>query len=225
MRGYEAIPVDSLCAEEAADEISSWCHSEGKRIFDVCVCVPLLIATTPLLLLLGASIKLSSKGPILFRQNRVGLRGKEFQLFKFRTMFHRNRQSGPGITRAGDARITRVGRILRRSKLDELPQLFNLLRGDMSLVGPRPDLAEFLRDLQPSARRMLSLKPGITGWATLHFRKEEQLLAEIPEEQIRHYYVNEILPRKVELDLEYAAKASFGKDCGILFQTARAIFR
>jgi lipopolysaccharide/colanic/teichoic acid biosynthesis glycosyltransferase len=225
MRGCEAIPVCSLCAAEVVGEISPWCHSEGKRIFDVCVGLPLLLATTPLLLLIGASIKLTSKGPILFRQNRVGLRGKEFQLFKFRTMSHRNRQSGPGVTRAGDARITRLGQILRGSKLDELPQLFNLLRGDMSLVGPRPDLAEFLRDVQPSAWRMLSLKPGITGWATLHFRKEEQLLAAIPEEQVRHCYVNEILPRKIELDLEYAAKASFLKDCAILFQTALAIFR
>ncbi len=225
MRGYEAIPACSFGAEKAVGEISPWCHSAGKRIFDVCIGMPLLIVTTPLLLLIGVSIKLTSKGPILFRQNRVGRGGKEFRLFKFRTMTHRDRQSGPGVTSAGDARITRLGRILRGSKLDELPQLFNLLRGDMSLVGPRPDLAEFLRDLQPIAWRMLSLKPGITGWATLHFRKEEQLLAEIPEKQMRQYYVNEILPRKVELDLEYAASASFVKDCGILFHTALAIFR
>jgi lipopolysaccharide/colanic/teichoic acid biosynthesis glycosyltransferase len=114
--------------------------------------------------------------------------------------------------------------MLRKWKLDELPQLINLLRGDMSLVGPRPDLAEFLVELNPTQQRVLSLVPGITGWATLHFRNEEKLLAEVPEERVRQYYLSEILPRKVNLDLDYAAKATFAKDVAVLLQTCIAIF-
>ena len=225
MSGSEAIRVCSFGDDEAGGEISPWCDSGAKRAFDLCVGLPLLIVAAPLLLLIGGLIRLTSKGPVLFRQNRVGRGGKEFQLLKFRTMIHHDRSSGPGVTRAGDARITSVGRVLRESKLDELPQLFNLLCGEMSFVGPRPDLAEFLDDMGPTERRVLSLKPGITGWATLHFRSEEQLLAGIPEERMRQYYVNDLLPRKIALDLEYAAKASFLKDTTILFQTVLAIFR
>jgi lipopolysaccharide/colanic/teichoic acid biosynthesis glycosyltransferase len=118
-----------------------------------------------------------------------------------------------------------VGRVLRKWKLDELPQLVNVLRGDMSLVGPRPDLAEFWDEVQPADRHVLSLLPGITGWATLHFRNEEKLLAEVPEERVRQYYLGEILPRKADLDLDYAAKATFAKDIVILFQTCTVIFR
>ncbi len=191
------------------------------------MCSGLLVlgATLPLFALIAALIKLTSDGPILFRQSRVGRGGREFELLKFRTMTYTKHKRGPGLTRAGDTRVTRVGRWLRRWKLDELPQLINVLRADMSLVGPRPDLAEFWDELQPTDQHVLSLVPGITGWATLHFRNEEKLLAEIPEERVRQYYLSEILPRKVDLDLHYAAKATFAKDLLILFQTCMAIFR
>jgi lipopolysaccharide/colanic/teichoic acid biosynthesis glycosyltransferase len=116
-----------------------------------------------------------------------------------------------------------VGRFLRHWKLDELPQLLNVLRGDMSLVGPRPDLPEFWRQLTGEQRRVLQLKPGVTGWATLHFRHEEELLARVPKEQIVNYYLQSVLPQKIALDLEYAQRATFFSDIGILWRTLLAV--
>ncbi len=225
MSESQVIPLVSLRPCGSPEQISSWCHSAGKRTFDVCCGLFVLAATLPLFVLIAALIKLTSDGPILFRQHRVGRGGGEFELLKFRTMAHTQHERGPGLTCDGDVRVTRVGRVLRKWKLDELPQLMNVLRGDMSLVGPRPDLAEFWDEVQPADRHVLSLVPGITGWATLHFRNEEKVLAEVPEEHVRHYYLNEILPRKVDLDLHYAANASFAKDVVVLIQTCTAIFK
>ncbi len=225
MSESQAIPFLTPRPYDSSEQITCWCHSAGKRTFDVCCSLIVLAATLPLFVLIAALIKLTSDGPTFFRQNRLGKGSREFVLLKFRTMTYSRCQRGPGLTRAGDVRVTRLGRSLRKWKIDELPQLINVLRGDMSLVGPRPDLTEFWDDLQPTGRRVLSLLPGITGWATLHFRNEEKLLAEIPEQQVRQYYLNEILPRKVDLDLDYAAKATFAKDIFILLQTGIAIFK
>jgi len=225
MSESQVIPLVSLRTCGSTGQISGWCHSARKRTFDVCCGLFVLAATLPLFVLIAALIKLTSDGPILFRQYRVGRGGREFELLKFRTMAYTQHERGPGLTCAGDTRVTRAGRILRKWKLDELPQLINVLRGDMSLVGPRPDLAEFWDEVQPVDRHVLSLVPGITGWATLHFRNEEKLLAEVPKEQVRQHYLNQILPRKVDLDLHYAASASFRKDVVILVQTCTVIFR
>ena len=118
-----------------------------------------------------------------------------------------------------------MGRVLRRCKLDELPQLLNVLRGDMSLVGPRPDLPEFCQLLAPEYRTVLTLRPGLTGWATLQFRHEEELLAAVPKEQLIHHYRDAILPQKAELDLVYAERASFQSDFGILWSTFLTLSR
>jgi len=206
-------------------EISQWCHSRGKRAFDICIGLPILALTLPLFVLIAASVKLTSRGPALFKQKRVGCGGTEFELLKFRTMTQAAEHHGPRLTCSGDTRVTRIGRVLRRWKLDELPQLWNLLRGDMSLVGPRPDMAEFLSGLQGEEQHVLLLTPGITGWATLHFRNEEELLALVPHAHLRDVYVHEVLPQKIKLDMTYAATATFSSDCGILLKTAIAIFR
>jgi lipopolysaccharide/colanic/teichoic acid biosynthesis glycosyltransferase len=204
-------------------EISKWCHSVGKRTFDLACAVPALLLSLPLMLIIAVVIRFTSKGPVLFRQNRVGRNGREFELLKFRTMTHGT--GGPGITARGDARITRVGSALRDSKMDELPQLFNVISGAMSLVGPRPDLGEIWTELPADQRKVLTLRPGLTGWATLHFRHEEELLAQIPPHSRRDYYIKTLLPQKVQLDLEYARKASFLNDLLILFRSALAIMR
>jgi lipopolysaccharide/colanic/teichoic acid biosynthesis glycosyltransferase len=128
-------------------------------------------------------------------------------------------KNGPGLTRDGDARITRIGRWLRKWKLDELPQLFNVLKGEMSLVGPRPDLEEFWSRASLEDRRILELTPGVTGAASLAFSDEERLLAQVPAEQLTSYYLQDLLPRKARLDREYAARATFRSDCGILLRT------
>ena len=172
---------------------------------------------------IAIAVRLTSSGPILFRQRRVGKDGKEFEILKFRTMLHRPQGVGPGVTRKGDSRITATGRVLRRVKLDELPQLFNVLRGDMSLVGPRPDLAEFCQAVRPELQRVFTLRPGVTGWATLHFRDEERLLAAVPEEQTASYYVDQILSHKAKLDLDYASRASLAGDLKIVLRTLTGV--
>jgi len=169
------------------------------------------------------SVALTSAGPVLFRQVRSGQGGRPFELLKFRSMTYRQGSGAPGVTRSGDSRITPVGKFLRRFKLDELPQLVHVLRGDMSLVGPRPDLPEFLEALAPEHRALLGLKPGLTGAATLQFRHEEELLARVPPEQLFDHYVSTVLPQKAQLDLAYARRATFSSDLQVLWRTAFAL--
>jgi lipopolysaccharide/colanic/teichoic acid biosynthesis glycosyltransferase len=205
--------------------VSPWNHSRGKRMFDIFVASLAFLLCFPLMVLIAALVALTSRGPVLFRQKRVGENGREIELLKFRTMLDNANKRGPGVTRSGDPRITSVGRVLRRCKLDELPQLLNILLGDMSLVGPRPDLAEFCQALRPEHRLVLTLRPGLTGWATLQFRHEEELLAAVPKEQLLQYYRDAVLPQKAELDLVYAEKASFAGDFGILWSTFLTLSR
>jgi lipopolysaccharide/colanic/teichoic acid biosynthesis glycosyltransferase len=202
--------------------ISNWTLSRRKRLFDFVVA---LLATTlmlPLMVVIAFFVRLASGGPVLFKQVRCGRGGQPFHLLKFRSM-RVGGVSGPGITRAGDPRVTRIGRIMRKWKLDELPQLFNVLRGDLSLVGPRPDLPEYIAELGDSARVLLQLQPGVTGWATLHYRDEEQLLAEVPVEQMRDHYVRVLLAEKIALDMGYAARATMVSDIALLMKTCLAI--
>ncbi len=207
---------------ESAGRISNWCGARGKRAFDLLCTVPALVALAPAMLVIGAAVKLTSGSPVLFRQKRFGRNEREFECIKFRTM---RPSTGAGVTQAGDTRVTRVGRILRKWKLDELPQLINVVRGDMSLVGPRPDLPVFIVELDPSRRKGLALlTPGITGRATLKFRHEEELLANVPPQELHSFYVREVLPRKSDLDLEYASRASLWGDLMILLRTVAAIF-
>ncbi len=187
------------------------------------VALLVLAALWPVLLLVTAAIRISSPGPALFRQMRVGQQGRLFQLLKFRSMRVTAERSGPRITCQHDPRIFPVGRILRRWKLDELPQLLNVLRGDMSLVGPRPDLPEFCATLDKDQRHILELRPGVTGAATLVYRDEERILADQNSQHLTDFYINQLYPVKIQLDLEYARKAGFVSDLRILAQTAAAI--
>lgn len=198
---------------------SPWSHSRGKRMFDIFAASLVLLPCLPFMALIAVGVALTSRGPVLFRQKRVGERGRAFQLLKFRTMLYCSGESGPGVTRQGDPRITPVGRFLRRCKLDELPQLLNVLRGDMSLVGPRPDLPEFCLALAAEHQLLVELRPGLTGCATVQFRNEERLLAAVPKERLINYYVDTVLPQKARLDLAYAEKATFLSDLKILWLT------
>jgi len=138
-------------------------------------------------------------------------------------MHHRPLAEGSGLTRRGDPRITTVGRILRKWKIDELPQLFNVLLGDMSLVGPRPDLPRYLKTLQDGQRLVLALMPGVTGAASVHFRNEEVLLSRVAPEELESFYVNTLLPQKIEIELQYACCASIFSDTAILLRTIAAV--
>lgn len=218
-------PAHSVSAI-ALRPLSHWCNSGAKRVFDVLCAGLLLVPALPIMAVVALAVKATSHGPALFRQKRVGRGGSEFELLKFRTMAHSTARAGPGVTQGGDARVTGAGRILRKSKLDELPQLFNVLRGNMSMVGSRPDLAEYL-DALPRAERdaLFRLRPGITGRASLEFRNEEDLLAAVAPERLQAHYMAEVLPRKVQLDLEYASHATFLTDIGLIIRTALSVTR
>jgi len=196
---------------------STWCRSRRKRCFDVMVATALLIPIAPLIPLIILLVKLDSPGPAFFTKHRVGMGGGDFPMFKFRTMEHEKRD-GIYLTRAGDLRITRVGRLLRKWKLDEIPQLWNVIRGDMSLVGPRPHMRRLLGQ-SLKLRDFLSLRPGVTGAATIHFRHEELILPRISELELETYYIQNILPKKMQLDMDYASRATFWSDFKMLLST------
>jgi lipopolysaccharide/colanic/teichoic acid biosynthesis glycosyltransferase len=207
----------------SASLVSPWCLSPGKRIFDLAVCIPALALALPLMGVLALVVKATSPGPALFRQRRLGQGGQPFVLLKFRSMIDGSHVTGPGVTQKGDLRVSSVGRFLRKSKLDELPQLFNVLRGDMSLVGPRPDLPEYFAAGSSECRAVLSLRPGLTGMASLTYRDEEEVLADIPQSELTHAYVTRVMPVKAALDIQYASKASFISDVTVLIRTAIAV--
>ncbi len=221
--GNPSAAVLMFAADDApALRLSPWSRSRAKRVFDLICAVPLTVLMLPLMGVLALLVLISSPGPILFRQRRCGKDGREFELLKFRSMRHWG-PPGPGVTSANDARITRLGRLLRNTKLDELPQLVNVLRGDMSFVGPRPDLGEYFAECDPRWRQVLQLRPGITGWATLRYRHEEELLASVAPEQLKEFYVRVLLPKKARLDLAYGKHATFWTDLGVLFRTLKII--
>lgn len=188
-----------------------------KRTFDVIFAVAVLILSAPLLLLLALAVRLTSRGPAFFRQERVGRGGCAFKVIKLRTMHSRPAEDST-ITLANDPRVTVVGGFLRATRLDELPQLWNVLKGEMSLVGPRPDVPGFADELRGSDRRLLTLRPGITGPATLYFRNEGVLLADHPDPVWYNDHV--IYPQKVVLNLAYLDAWSFAGDLGFLLITA-----
>jgi lipopolysaccharide/colanic/teichoic acid biosynthesis glycosyltransferase len=170
-----------------------------KRILDMAGSAAGLVVLAPLFACVAIGVVATSPGPIFYRQMRVGRHGRTFRIFKFRTMVEGAESRGPRVTRSGDARVTRFGRFLRRHKLDELPQLINVLRGEMSLVGPRPEVPEFVALYPQEFARVLTVTPGITHRATQLFRREEELLAGAADP--RTFYVEKILPRKLAIYL------------------------
>lgn len=189
-----------------------------KRVFDIIFSIIILVLSLPLFIIASLLIKLSSKGPVIFKQERVGKNGKIFKLLKFRTM---RKTSGPSITSSADKRITKIGKFLRRMKIDELPQLINVLKRDLSVVGPRPELPEIVKTYNDEQRKILSFKSGITSLASLRFRDEERFL---DSNNVLEYYVKKILPVKIRCDLEYFEKSSFWSDLIIIVKTIRSIF-
>jgi lipopolysaccharide/colanic/teichoic acid biosynthesis glycosyltransferase len=193
-----------------------------KRGFDVIVSGALLLLLAPLVAALALLVVTSSRGPALHRAARVGRGGHEFTMYKFRTMRAGAASAGPAITGRDDPRITSFGRALRSTRLDELPQLWNVLRGDMSLVGPRPEDPRFVANYSPADLEVLSVRPGITGSTQLAHRDEEQRL---PADDPEAAYVRDILPRKIAMDLAYVRGRSFVGDVLILIRTVGAALR
>jgi len=169
------------------------------------------------------AVRLSSRGPTFFRQERTGQFGRPFRILKFRTMRPATHGVGPLVTAAGDSRITAVGRWLRKTKIDELPQLFNVLSGDMSIVGPRPEVPKYTALYNEEQRRTFLAKPGITGPAAIAFVNEEELLAAQTDRE--GYYVNTLLPAKLALDIQYCQNISVAADAKFILQTITRIVR
>lgn len=191
-----------------------------RRAVDLCVAALLIVVLAPAWLACAVLITLSSPGPVVHRATRVGMGARRFTLLKFRTMVPGAADLGPGITTAGDPRITSVGRHLRRWRFDETLQLLNVLRGEMSLVGPRPEDPRYVERYTPAQRRLLDVRPGLTSPATLAFRHEEQLLDRRAPEA---HYLQVILPEKLAIDLQYLDQRSTAKDCAVLVQTLASV--
>ena len=194
----------------------------GKRALDAAVSAMILVVMSPLLLIVCALVKLTSSGPVFYRQERVGEGGRPFNIVKFRSMVVDADRRGPGLTSAGDPRVTRCGAVLRQLKIDELPQLWNVLKGDMSLVGPRPELPVYVANYDPQQRVVLTVRPGITDSASIAFRWEEDLLAQRSDPE--QFYKDDILPRKLALNLEYVANMSLKYDFLLMVRTVRSLF-
>ena len=191
----------------------------GKRLFDIACAATALALLAPLLLALALWVRLDSPGPVLFRQQRVGRDSRPFAILKFRTMQVNAEAAGLQITVGQDPRITRAGSWLRRSKLDELPQLLNVLRGDMSMVGPRPEVPRYVAHYPADLRAtVLSVRPGITDLASLAFRNESALLAHSPDPE--RTYVEQILPTKLAFACQYVQTHTLWLDLKIIVRTA-----
>lgn len=188
-----------------------------KRIFDFVVSLIGAIVLSPILLIVAIAIKIDSKGKILFLQKRVGRNGKPFYIYKFRTMVTDAEKLGKQITVGEDNRITKVGAFLRKYKIDELPQLLNVVKGDMSLVGPRPEVPRYVELYNEEERKVLEVRPGITDLASLRYKDENDILGKVenPEE----YYINVIMKDKLKLNLEYIEKSNILFDISLIFKT------
>ncbi|MBS1937768.1 MAG: sugar transferase [Bacteroidetes bacterium] len=193
-----------------------------KRVFDICFSAVLLVLLSPLLLVFALAVALTSPGGAFFRQVRVGRGGRTFMLLKFRSMRPGSEAQGQLTIGGRDPRITGVGYCLRKTKLDELPQLWNVLRGDMSVVGPRPEVPKYVALYTAEQRAVLGVRPGITGMASLHYIDENELLARAADPESA--YIHEVMPAKLALDLRYVREQSFLLDLRIILATVGKVF-
>lgn len=193
-----------------------------KRTMDVVVGSVGLVALSPVIAFVAARIKREDDGPIFYRAPRVGRDGRPFRMYKFRTMVPNADRIGGPSTPADDPRLTRVGRSIRKYKLDEIPQLLNVVKGDMSLVGPRPEVQEYVDMYTPDERQILTVRPGITDWASIRYRNEGEILQGAADPEAA--YFERIRPGKMRLGLEYVRRQSLWTDVRIIAETARAIF-
>ena len=194
-----------------------------KRCFDIVVSLIILIVFLPFGILLSIAILIESRGGVFYRQERVGKNGKTFKLWKFRTMRKNADKLGKLTVGMRDPRITRVGYFIRKVKLDEFPQFMNVLSGEMSIVGPRPEVQEYVDLYTEEQRVILSVKPGITDYASLEYFKENELLGK--SENPRETYINEIMPAKIELNKKYIARPTIGTDISIMWKTFLKIIK
>jgi lipopolysaccharide/colanic/teichoic acid biosynthesis glycosyltransferase len=189
----------------------------GKRIFDIIMSLTGLIILSPLFVVIALSIKLFDKSSVFYKQDRVGQNFEHFQLIKFRTMKVSGSNSGPLITTSNDERITKIGKVLRKFKLDEMPQIFNVLKGELSVVGSRPEVEKFVNLFKEDYKEILKVKPGMASEAVIVFRDEERILTQFND--LEEAYIKEVLPKKISIDKDYVRNISFLRDCRIFLLT------
>lgn len=194
-----------------------------KRLFDIAVSLVVLVIGFPFALIVAAIIVADSPGGVFYVQNRVGRGNTDFRLLKFRTMRTDADKSGLLTVGGRDPRITRVGRFLRKYKIDELPQFLNILAGDMSVVGPRPEVRKYVDMYSPEQMKVLSVRPGLTDYASIKYVDENEILAKSDDPE--QTYINVIMPDKLRLNIEYIERMSMKEDLRIMFMTISAVFR
>ena len=197
--------------------------SFGKRCFDIVFASLAAILLLPILLTIAMMIKIFEGSPVLYQQDRVGKDFKKFRLFKFRTMRVGTDRNGALVTRKGDSRITTIGNFLRKFKLDELPQIFNVLKGELSIVGPRPEVEKYVSHFYTDYQFILTVKPGITDYATLEFHHEEETL--VKYDDVHEGYIKDVLPRKIRLYKQYIQDQSLLTDIKIILKTFQKILQ
>ena len=194
-----------------------------KRLFDILASLILLIILSPLFIIFSIMIKLDSKGPIMFKQNRVTENGRIFKIFKFRTMVENADKNGSQVTVENDSRVTKIGKFLRKFRLDEIPQLINILIGDMSFVGTRPEGPKYVELYTDEMKATLLMKAGVTSLASIKFKDEEKLLQ--LDGNIDKIYIENILPQKMQYNLEYLKRFNFFYDIKLMFMTLFAVVK
>lgn len=226
MRRWENLP-EAFRTTEARPYYDLLSERQGtlvlKRIFDLVMSFVLIMVLAPVILLLGILIALDSRGPVIFTQKRVGRYGEDFTMFKFRSMRQDAESLGPQISVGRDPRISRVGHVLRKTRLDELPQLLNILLGDMSFVGVRPEVPRYVAKYTPEMWATLLLRPGVTSPASIRYKDEAKILADAVDPELA--YVEDVLPQKMMYNYVYLRELSFVRDLKILMETVIAVLR
>ena len=230
MKKFDSLPVE-LQTEQVRPYYEALAAKRGqlflKRAFDILVSAILLLLLSPILLFFAIWIKLDSPGPVFYRQERVTTYGRIFRIFKFRTMKVDADKMGSLVTLKNDDRITRVGHVIRRYRLDELPQLLNILTGDMSLVGTRPEVAKYVAAYTPEMKATLLLPAGVTSTASILFKDEEELIAKFILEgmEVDNIYITKVLPEKMHYNLSYLKNYSFLGDLKLMVRTVLKVFK
>lgn len=198
-----------------------------KRIFDIIFSLLLLILLLPVLVLLAIAIKIDSKGPVFYRQERITKNGKSFRIFKFRTMVQNADKIGSLVTVGNDSRITRIGKVIRKIRLDELPQLINILKGDMSFVGTRPEVKKYVEKYTDEMMATLLMPAGVTSYASIMYKDEDEVISNLQKygKTVDEIYIEDVLPEKMKYNLEYIRKFSFGYDIRLCFKTVIGVLK
>lgn len=225
MKSFSKLPPQFRC-DEVKEYYNILSHKTGslilKRAFDIVVSFILLILLIIPIIIIAFAVKLTSEGPVFYRQERVTTYGKIFKILKFRTMVQNADKIGTLVTTDSDSRVTNIGRFLRKYRLDELPQVFNVLSGSMSIVGTRPEVPKYVNEYKPEYYATLLIPAGITSLASIMYKDEEKLLSSSKDAD--YVYINEILPEKMKYNLQYTKNFGFFSDIKLMFKTVKDVF-